>query len=127
MSAVVVGLDPAFSYEKIAMALEAIDNGAKLIVANTDPSYPIENNRRLPGCGAMVGAIVGATGHKPDFHVGKPNVYMLELLCKEHGLSPAEICVVGDSIESDIKMADNFGCKSILFNPKVKKFKEVTR
>lgn len=117
VSAVVVGLDQFFSYEKIAIALEAIDKGAKLIVANTDASYPAENNHRLPGCGAMVAAIVAATGHAPDFHVGKPNTYMLELICKEHGFSPADICVVGDSIESDIQMAVNFGCQSILFNP----------
>ncbi len=118
VSAVVVGLDPSFDYGKISKALEAINKGAKLIVANTDPSYPIENNRRLPGCGAMVGAIVGATFHAPDFTVGKPNTYMLELLCKEHKLSPAEICIVGDSPESDIKMADNLKCESILFDPK---------
>ncbi len=116
VSAVVVGLDPFFSYEKMVMALGAIDKGAKLIVANTDASYPVENNRRLPGCGAMVGAIVGATGHTPDFHVGKPNTYLLELLCEEHGVSSKEICVVGDSIESDIAMADKFQCQSILFD-----------
>ena len=117
VSAVVVGLDPYFNYSKISIALEAINNGAKLIVANADSSYPIENNRRLPACGAMVGAIVGATFHAPDFTVGKPNTYMLELLCKEHKLSPAEICIVGDSPESDIKMATNLKCQSILFDP----------
>jgi HAD superfamily hydrolase (TIGR01450 family) len=117
VSAVVVGLDPSFDYSKISIALEAINNGAKLIVANADSSYPIENNRRLPACGAMVGAIVGATFHAPDFTVGKPNTYMLELLCKEHKLSPAEICIVGDSPESDIKMATNLKCQSILFDP----------
>jgi len=117
VSAVVVGLDSSFDYSKISIALEAINKGAKLIVANTDPSYPVEGHKRLPGCGAMVGAIVGATNHAPDFIVGKPNIFMLELLCKEHNLSPAEICVVGDSPESDIKMANNFGCQSILFDP----------
>lgn len=135
VSAVVVGIDPSFSYEKITMALEAIGNGAKLIVANTDASYPVENNRRLPGCGAMVAAIVAVTGHAPDFHVGKPNTYLLELLCREHGFSPEEICVVGDVPESDIQMAVNFGCQSMLFDPegvfpmflgkKIKKLNEI--
>lgn len=117
VDAVVVGLDSSFSYKKIAMAQEAISNGAKLIIANADSSYPIENGRRLPGCGAMVGAILGATGHRPDFIVGKPNIFMLELLCKDHNLTAKDICVVGDSPESDIKMADNFKCQSILFDP----------
>lgn len=135
VSAVVVGLDQFFSYEKIMMALEAIDKGAKLIVANTDASYPVENNQRLPGCGAMVAAIVAATGHAPDFHIGKPNTYLLELICKEHGFSAADICVIGDSVESDIAMATKFNCQSILFNSsgdllefrgkKVEKFHEI--
>lgn len=117
VSAVVVGIDQFFSYEKIAIALDAINRGAKLIVANTDSSYPVENNRKMPACGAIVGAIVGATGHVPDFHVGKPNTYMLELICKEHGFSATDICVVGDSVESDIAMAIKFNCQNILFDP----------
>ncbi|KKR12582.1 MAG: HAD-superfamily hydrolase, subfamily IIA [Candidatus Wolfebacteria bacterium GW2011_GWC2_39_22] len=135
VAAVVVGIDPLFSYEKIAVALDAIDRGAELIVANVDSSYPVENNRRLPGCGAMVAAIVSATGHAPDFQVGKPNTYMLELLCRDHGLSSEKICVIGDMPESDIKMANNFNCQGILFDPngdfphfadtKVKKLSEI--
>jgi len=118
VSAVVVGLDPYFNYEKLSVALESINKGAKLIVANTDPSYPVENNKRLPGCGAIASAIVSATLHNPDFIAGKPNTYMLELLCKDHNLPLEKICIVGDSPESDIKMANNFKCQSILFDPK---------
>jgi 4-nitrophenyl phosphatase len=116
VSAVVVGFDRSLNYDKIAMASDAIRNGAKLIIANKDTSYPIGSSRRLPGTGAMVGAIVGATDHDPDFHVGKPNTYLLELLCKEHGLSAEEICVVGDEL-SDIELAINFRCQGLLFDP----------
>ena len=115
--AVVVGLDTDYC-RKVPIALNAIvKHGAKLVVANLDPWYPAGGGEILPGCGAVVGAIVGATCHKPDFIVGKPNTYMLELFCKEHGLSAKDICVVGDVPESDIKMADKFGCQSILFDP----------
>jgi 4-nitrophenyl phosphatase len=117
VSAVVVGLDHDFDYRKVSIALEAIRRGAKLYVANTDPSYPVENNLRLPGCGAMVGAIVAASGHRPDFNAGKPNTYMMELLCREHKIAPKDICIIGDSPESDILMAKKFGCQSILFDP----------
>ncbi len=115
-SSIVVGLDFSFSYDKIAKALVAIENGAKLIVANSDASFPTENNKRLPGCGAMTGAIVGATTHEPDFIAGKPNTFMLELLCEDWNLKASEICVVGDSIESDIEMANRFHCSGILFD-----------
>lgn len=114
--AVVVGLDFGLSYERISGGLHAIMNGAELVVANLDASYPVENGRRLPGCGAMVGAVVGASGHEPDFIAGKPNTYMLELLCSEMGVGPEDICVIGDSIESDIEMAKRFRCRGILYD-----------
>jgi FMN phosphatase YigB (HAD superfamily) len=41
---------------------------------------------------------------------------MLELLCSDQGLRAEEICVVGDSIESDIEMANRFQCRSILYD-----------
>lgn len=116
--AVVVGFDTRLDYNEIAIALRAIDNGAKLIVANTDPWFPAEIGIKMPGCGAMVGAVVGCSQHEPDFVVGKPNTYMLELLCRDYNLSSTEICVVGDSPESDIEMANRFGCDSVLFDPK---------
>lgn len=117
VSAVVVALDPSFAYSKIAVALESVRNGAKLIIANTDPSYPIENGKRMPGCGAMAGAIIGATSHPPDFVVGKPNTYMLELLCRDHKISSSKICIIGDSPTSDIAMAKRLHSQHILFDP----------
>lgn len=114
--AVVVGLDFRLSYERIAGALHAIRNGAELVVANLDASYPVEDGRRLPGCGAMVGAVVGASGHEPDFIAGKPNTYMLELICSDLGIGPTEICVIGDSVESDIEMAKRYRCRGILYD-----------
>jgi len=115
-SAVVIGLDFGLTYERIAGALHAIRSDARLVVANLDASYPVEQGRRMPGCGAMVGAVVGASGHQPDFIAGKPNTYMLDLLCSDQELRPEEICVVGDSIESDIEMANRFQCRSILYD-----------
>lgn len=114
--AVVVGLDFGLSYERIAGALHAIRNGAELVAANLDASYPVEHGRRMPGCGAMVGAVVGASGHEPDFIAGKPNTYMLELICSDLGVGPDEICVIGDSVESDIEMAKRYRCRGILYD-----------
>src|SRR5574344_1722655 len=48
VEAVVVGLDMEFNYYKISRALEAINNGAKLIVSNRDKNHPIENNLLRP-------------------------------------------------------------------------------
>lgn len=116
VEAVVVGLDVEFNYYKISKALEAINCGAKLIVSNRDKNYPIENCILRPGCNSMVDAILGSCDNKidVDYLVGKPNTYLLKSICKDWNLDKNLIYVIGDSEESDIAMANNFGVKSIL-------------
>lgn len=116
VQAVVVGLDMEFNYYKISRALEAINNGAKLIVCNRDKNYPIENNVLRPGCNAMVNSILGSSDNKVDvdYLVGKPNVYLLENICNDWKLDKNFIYIVGDNEESDIAMANKYGCKSFL-------------
>lgn len=114
--AVVIGLDFDFNYEKISEALVAIEYGAKIIACNVDKNYPIENKILKPGCNSMVMSIIASSDKKNsvDYIVGKPNTYLLELMCKEWNLNKDEIYVVGDSIDSDIAMANNYGVKNFL-------------
>jgi HAD superfamily hydrolase (TIGR01450 family) len=114
VKAVVVGLDLNINYDKIATALLHIQNGCKLIVCNQDKNYPVEGGRLLPGCGSMVAAVLGSCNRTMDFEVGKPNTYMIELLTNNYGFTNKDILVVGDSLDSDIEMANRYGCKSIL-------------
>lgn len=112
--AVIIGLDINFNYETISKALVAILNGAKIIASNVDANYPIENGILKPGSNAIVSSIVGSSGKNVDYIVGKPNTYLLEIIVKDFDLDKNTIYVVGDSIDSDIAMANNYGCKSIL-------------
>ena len=112
----VVGFDSDFNYNKIATALSVLLNGGKFIACNEDGSFPVGENRFLPGCGAMVGAIAASADKRPDFIVGKPNTYILSKIAKAYGIEHHEIIVVGDSYESDIMMALNYNSKAILIN-----------
>lgn len=112
----VVGLDFDINYDKIARALSVLRKGGKFIVCNEDSSFPVGENRFLPGCGAMVGAISAAAKRRPDFVVGKPNTYILSKVAKDFGVNNHGIMVVGDSYESDIMMALSYGCKAILIS-----------
>ena len=107
----VVGLDIDFNYNKIENALSVIFNGGKFIACNEDKFFPVGKNRYLPGCGAMVGAIISSTNKRPDFVVGKPNTYILSKIAKAYRVKHYEIVVVGDSLESDIQMALNYNSK----------------
>jgi HAD superfamily hydrolase (TIGR01450 family) len=110
----VVGLDSDFNYKKIADALSVLLKGGKFIACNEDRAFPAGENKFLPGCGTMVGAIAAAAGRQPDYVVGKPNTYILSKIAGDYHAEPCEIVVVGDSYESDIKMALNYNCQAIL-------------
>lgn len=111
---VVVGMDTAFSYGKIQMAMDAIRSGATFVACNRDASFPGDNGRLFPGCGPMVAAVETATGHPAHHVAGKPNVLMLQLVAARYQVSPHEILIVGDGMDSDIKMAVAYGSPSVL-------------
>jgi len=110
----VVGFDRYFTYEKIFQGFNMIQQGAKFIACNRDKSFPIEEGKSMPACNAMVAAIESTTGKKPDYVVGKPETFMLELIAEKNNYLPQEILIIGDSLEADIVMANRFGSPSIL-------------
>jgi HAD superfamily hydrolase (TIGR01450 family) len=110
----VIGLDHQITYNKISQALEAILAGAVFIACNRDNSYPAEGGKLLPGCGAIVAAVEAACGRSPDHIAGKPETLMLELLAQTGNFTPEQILVIGDSVPSDIEMAQRFGSPSVL-------------
>jgi len=113
--AVVIGLDIEFNYTDIGKALIFVNNGAKIIASNVDRNYPVENNALKPGSNAIVSSLLGACDNKGvDFIVGKPNTFLLEIICKDFNLKKDNIWVIGDSYASDIAMANNYACKSVL-------------
>ena len=111
-----IGYDTELDYEKLTKALNVALKGNPIIACNKERHFPGKNARRFPGCGAMVGAIELCTNREVDYVVGKPNPLMLEILAKENNLNPETMVMIGDTYESDIKMAHTFGCKSILVN-----------
>ncbi|MCS7300538.1 MAG: HAD-IIA family hydrolase [Fimbriimonadales bacterium] len=103
-AAVVVGIDRAFSYERLAQAQHAILNGARFIATNTDGTYPAED-RLLPGAGAMVAAIAAATNQKPRV-IGKPNPQILQPFIERGVIQPERTLLVGDRLDTDIALAN---------------------
>jgi len=122
---VVVSLDREISYSRLSIAFRNIINGSKFIATNDDKSYPIEDGF-LPGAGAIVHAISYSTGVKPIV-IGKPNSYLMELIYKECHCKKSEILLVGDRIETDIKVAKEFGIKSALVLTGVSKKEDVSK
>jgi len=107
--ALLVGLDPDFHYAAVAQALMALKRPIPFVICNRDASFPGRNGVPMPGSGAMVGAIEASAERKADFEVGKPNTIMFEMVAQRLQVRPEECLVVGDSLSSDISMANRAG------------------
>lgn len=109
---VVVSFDRSISYEKIAKASQLIREGARFIATNSDPVLCTDQGF-VPGTGAIVAAIAAASDVEPVF-IGKPHTIMIEMAIERLGLPKAEIVIVGDNLNSDIRAGENAGVATIL-------------
>ena len=110
--AVVVGLDPALDYARLATAMSAVAAGARLIATNADARYPTPAGF-LPGAGAIVAALATATGVTPEV-IGKPAPAMFRAILEMSGIGADEAVVVGDNPDADVAGAHRAGCAAIL-------------
>lgn len=116
--ALIVGMDINFDDMKLARAVSLMKRGCTAIACSRENHYPVEHGMVLPACGSIVAAIERASGKKIGYVAGKPNPYMLNLLCHDWNLKAQEILIVGDTYATDVIMAKKFGSKSILISKK---------
>ncbi len=98
--AVLVGLDRAFDYQKMANAANAIRAGALFVAINRDPVLPIAGGF-IPGCGSLAAAVECACDVSPEV-VGKPEPMLLLEAMQSLGSQPAETVMIGDGLAIDI-------------------------
>jgi phosphoglycolate/pyridoxal phosphate phosphatase family enzyme len=110
--AVLVGLDPQVDYGRLAVAMSAVEAGARLIATNADARYPTAAGF-LPGAGSIVAALATATGVVPDV-IGKPSPAMFTAILEASGIGAGEAVVIGDNPDADVAGARRAGLASIL-------------
>jgi 4-nitrophenyl phosphatase len=103
--AVVVGFHLDFDYGRLKAAHAAVRHGARLIGTNDDTTYPTPDGP-IPGGGAILAAVVAATGVQPVV-AGKPYAPMAALVRELAGDGPH--VVVGDRPETDGLFAVTLG------------------
>jgi glycerol-1-phosphatase len=111
--AVVVGVDFELSMERLSAAAEAVRRGAYFAATNRDPVFPAPEGL-LAGAGAVVSAMVTASGREPDLVVGKPEPGLLLAAAAVAGMPVGGAVVIGDGLHTDIKAAHAVGARSIL-------------
>ena len=113
---VAVGNDFDLSYERLAAACRTAARTGTLVTPNVDARLPLENGDFVPGCGALVAAVVAASGVAPIV-VGKPEPPLFRIALERLGLVADEAVMVGDSVPSDIRGARRVGMRTVLYAP----------
>jgi len=105
---VVVAFDRTFDYRKLNIAFQAIKLGAHFVATNPDRTCPVEGGE-IPDCAGMIAAIEAVTTKKVEMIVGKPSPIMIQAALEVMGLKPEDCILIGDRLETDIKMGKESG------------------
>lgn len=109
----VVSMDREFTYGKLDLALQTLEEGIPFLATNPDRTCPTENGA-IPDAAGMIGAVEGITDRSVDAVLGKPSVTMLETALSEVESDPADCLMVGDRLETDIEMGERAGMTTVL-------------
>lgn len=110
---VVLGETDGYAHDKLRRAVQLILEGVSFIATNPDPITPLEQDRVDLACGSVAAMLERATGVSP-YYVGKPNPFMLRSALQRLGEPVSHIVIVGDRLDTDIKMGLESGLETIL-------------
>jgi len=111
--AVVIGdLGAAWTYEILNEAFNFILNGAEFLALHRNRYWKTGGGLAVDA-GAFVAALEYASGRTATL-VGKPSQALFDAAAASMGLLPADVAMVGDTLESDIAGAKEAGCRAIL-------------
>lgn len=110
---VVLSWDRDFHYDHLNFAYQSIKLGAKMIATNPDRTCPVEVGD-VPDCAGMIGAVEAVVGRKIDVQIGKPSVLTIKAALKILQLKPEECVMIGDRLETDIRMGIEAGMRTAL-------------
>ena len=109
--AVVQGIGPDVGWRQLAEASYALFNGLPWVATNMDLTGPTANGIAL-GNGALVQALIVATGRTPDFVTGKPAPDVFVSASGQWHME--QPLVVGDRLDTDIAGAKAAQIPSLL-------------
>lgn len=109
---VVLGFDTTLTYEKLSRLCFLVREGTPYIATHPDLNCPTADGP-IPDIGATIAFVEASTGRAPDEIIGKPFQPMVEVILARTGLSPSQICMVGDRLYTDIAMGQH-GLRTVL-------------
>ncbi len=113
IEAVIASFDRGFTYAKLQLAFDAIRRGARFFATNADRYRPTAAGGE-PDAAAVIAAIEACSGVSCEAIVGKPSSLTVDYLRGRIGIPVEECLMVGDRLETDIRMANDAGMPSAL-------------
>lgn len=110
---VVVGLDRNMTYDTLITARLAVNAAEHYIATNPDMTRPSEETI-VPSTGTLIAAIEAMTDRTPDVIVGKPSTNAGTAALESVELAPSQCLVIGDRLDTDIRMGNRMGCTTVL-------------
>lgn len=113
IDAVIVAFDRTLDYRKLNTAFQALVKGARFFATNSDKVCPLPNGA-IPDAGAIIAYLEHISGRKVELLAGKPSPLILEVAIEKLNTSPQRCVMIGDRLETDIRMGNQAGMKTVL-------------
>lgn len=111
VDAVVVALDRTLDYRKLNTAYQALKAGAHFFATNPDSTCPMPGGE-IPDAGATIAFLEHLTGRAVELLAGKPSPLTVQVAMAELGVEPSRCLMVGDRLETDIRMGQAAGMQT---------------
>jgi 4-nitrophenyl phosphatase len=103
-----------FDYRDMRDALAAVDEETVFLGTDPDRTFPMPDGQEVPGSGAIIGSVASVIGRDPDAVLGKPSTAAREAALSRLGVSPEACLVVGDRLDTDLRMGEDAGMTTAL-------------
>lgn len=108
VDAVIVAFDRTLDYRKLNTAYQALLQGAHFFATNADKTCPLPGGG-IPDAGATIAALEHISGRKLQLLAGKPSPLIMRVALDKLDLPPERCMMIGDRLETDIKMGQDAG------------------
>ena len=126
IDAVVVAFDRTLDYRKLNTAYQALRKGALFLATNADKACPMPNGE-IPDAGATIAALEHISGRPVELVAGKPSPLIAQAALEQMDLPPDRCMMVGDRLETDIRMGQEAGMVTAVVLTGVSTRDDVTR
>jgi len=111
---VVLSRDRRFNYDTMALAVNELRRGAKLVVTNTDLSHPTRNGGVVPETGTLMRALTACADVAPAHIIGKPEKTLFVEALRRLNAQASQTLVIGDNPATDAMGAQKLGMRFLL-------------